>query len=166
MNPCLQKCHSTLVEDLFPVHWKLRSQPLILQTQVGKRLRSALPYSSYVVHMFSNLVNRASLPESYIIQYVCHPLPHSLIYPIIHSLIRTINQSVQSTMNASLLLLLFYSAAALNKNNCWANNLLFFAEAPRVAQTDIIFPINVVCKCCAPMKNANHKVKKKKTIIR
>ncbi|XP_067018157.1 protein PTHB1-like [Acropora muricata] len=32
------------------------------------------------------------------------------------------------------------------------------SEAPRVAQTDINFPMNVVCKCCAPMKNANHKV--------
>jgi len=31
-------------------------------------------------------------------------------------------------------------------------------EAPRVAQTDIHFPLSVVCKCCAPMKNANHKL--------
>ncbi|XP_068751344.1 protein PTHB1-like isoform X1 [Montipora capricornis] len=32
------------------------------------------------------------------------------------------------------------------------------SEAPRIAQTDVNFPMNVVCKCCPPMKNANHKI--------
>ncbi|KAM7442291.1 Protein PTHB1 [Porites harrisoni] len=31
-------------------------------------------------------------------------------------------------------------------------------EAPRVVQTDIHFPLSVVCKACPPTKNANHKL--------
>ena len=40
-----------------------------------------------------------------------------------------------------------------------------FIEAPRVAQTDIHFPLAVVCKGCPPVKNATHKVRIKDEIM-
>lgn len=49
--------------------------------------------------------------------------------------------------------------------NFFLTSVFVFIEAPRVAQTDIHFPLAVVCKGCPPVKNATHKVRIKDEIM-